>query len=146
MSIQCNSDKPVVMIAEDDIDDQLLLDVAFGAFKDSLEVQLVKDGEELMECLCPQGAQGPLPQPSLILLDLNMPKIDGRQALVEIKGRADLKDIPIVVWTTSSEEEDKIFCAKIGVSDFVTKPSDFLEMDAAIKEIVKTWLQLTPLK
>ena len=81
----------------------------------------------------------------LILRDLNMPKIDGWQALREIKGRADLKDIPIVIWTTSSEEEDKVFCAKAGIADYVTKPADFLELDAAIKKIVETWLHVQPI-
>jgi two-component system response regulator len=81
----------------------------------------------------------------LILLDLNMPKIDGWQALREIKGHADLKDIPIVIWTTSNEEEDKVFCENAGIADYVTKPADFLELDAAIKRIVETWLHVQPI-
>lgn len=143
MSPQLKADKPVVLIAEDDPDDRLLLEVAFRPFEKSLEVSFVQDGEELMEYLLHQGAYAdPLPHLGLILLDLNMPKIDGRKALVEIRGRADLKDIPIVIWTTSNEEEDRIFCAKAGASAYVTKPNNFSELDAAIRDIVKTWLQL----
>ncbi len=69
-----------------------------------------------------------------------MPKKDGREALMEIKGRADLKDIPLVVWTTSTFEEDRAFCTAAGASDYVPKPSSFAAMEAAIRDIVKVWL------
>lgn len=123
--------KPIVLIAEDDLDDRFLLEMIFRDFENSLEVKFVRDGQDLMEYLRAQEDRTRL---GLILLDLNMPKVDGWQALREIKGRADLKNIPIVVWTTSSEEEDKTFCAEIGVAGFVTKPANFLELNAAIKE------------
>ena len=99
MSTPHESDKPIVLVAEDDLDDILLMEMSFRVFENSLEAEYVKDGEELMEYLRDQETCTRL---GLILLDLNMPKIDGRQALLEIKGRADLKDIPIVIWTTMS--------------------------------------------
>jgi DNA-binding response OmpR family regulator len=118
--------------------------VAFADFDDSFELRFVKNGEELMEYLHHRGeyAKSMPPRPGLILLDLNMPKKDGRQALMEIKRRADLEGIPLVIWTISNEEEDRIFCAEAGASAYVTKPSNFLELDAAIRAIVEKWLKL----
>lgn len=139
MSALNSSAKPIVLIAEDDLDDKFLLEMSFRDFEDSLEVKFVKDGEELMEYLRDQQSCSRL---GLILLDLNMPKIDGWQALREIKG--DLKDVPIVIWTTSNEEEDKDFCVNAGAAEYVTKPGNFLDLDAAIKKIVKTWLPNSP--
>jgi CheY-like chemotaxis protein len=136
--------KPAILIAEDDPDDRLLLEVAFSALKDACYIFFVNDGEELMEYLHRRGAYAKSmpPRPGLILLDLNMPKKDGRQALVEIKGEADLKDIPLIVWTTSSVDEDIWLCGEAGADGYVTKPCSFLEMDAALRDIVKNWLQL----
>jgi two-component system response regulator len=139
MSAPRRDGKPIVLIAEDDLDDRFLLEMSFRDFEDSLEVKFVQDGGELMEYLRGQEARSHV---GLILLDLNMPKIDGWQALREIKGRADLKGIPIVIWTTSNEQEDKIFCAEAGAADFVTKPVNYLDVDSAIKKIVGTWLTL----
>ena len=136
--------KPTILIAEDDPDDRLLLKVAFADFDDSFELRFVENGEELMEYLHHRGeyAKSMPPKPGLILLDLNMPKKDGREALVEIKRRADLEGIPLVIWTTSNEEEDKVFCAEAGASAYVTKPGNYLDMEAAVRDIVKTQVQL----
>lgn len=141
MSTHCRDGKPVVLIAEDDLDDRLLLEMAFRDFGNSLEVEFVKDGEELMDYLRVQETRSHL---GLILLDLNMPKIDGRQALLEIKERADLKDIPVIIWTTSNEEEDKVFCSKAGAAGYVTKPVDYSDLEAAVKRIAETWLSVPP--
>jgi CheY-like chemotaxis protein len=132
------------LIAEDDQDDRLLLEVALRPFESSMEVKFVKDGEELMEYLLGRGAHAELPRLGLILLDLNMPKVDGRQALVEIRRRGELKDIPIVIWTTSNEEEDKAFCAKMGASDYITKPNEYVEMESVVKKVVESRLRLCP--
>jgi CheY-like chemotaxis protein len=82
------------------------------------------------------------PKPGLILLDLNMPKKDGRQALVEIKQDNRLQDIPIIVWTTSNTEEDMWLCGQAGADGYVTKPNNFADLNAAIEDIVEKWLQL----
>jgi len=82
------------------------------------------------------------PKPGLILLDLNMPKKDGRQSLVEIKQDPALKDIPLVVWTTSALEEDKLRSLGAGADGYVTKPSSFVELNEAIRVLYTQWLQL----
>lgn len=139
-------DKANILIAEDDADDRLLLEVVFKEFLEFCEIHFVEDGDSLMEYLLHEGIYGGIRprRPALILLDLHMPKKGGWQALVEIKGRADLKDIPVVIWTTSREEEDKLFCVEAGAADYVTKPSNFRELDAAVREILKKWLRITP--
>lgn len=132
--------REVVLIAEDDPDDQFLLKMAFRHFENSLEVRCVKDGEELMEFLLQQrriGDQSVRHQPKIIILDLNMPKVDGRQALIEINRRPDLNDIRVIVWTTSKSDEDRIFCAKRGATDYFTKPDNYLEVETVIKDVVK---------
>ncbi len=137
-----NSYRQTVLIAEDDVDDQVLLIEIFSRLVDCCEIRFVENGEELLEYLLHRnGCTDPAsPRPALILLDLHMPKKDGREALMEIKECADLKDIPLIVWTTSMVPEDRVFCAKAGASDYVTKPSSFVEMDEAINHIVRAWL------
>lgn len=139
-------DKANILIAEDDADDRLLLEVVFKEFREFCEIHFVEDGEGLMEYLLHQGEYAqPAPlRPALILLDLHMPRKGGWQALVEIKGSADLTDIPVVIWTTSKEEEDKLFCVEAGAAGYVTKPSNFSELDAAVREILKKWLRIKP--
>lgn len=139
--------KPTILIAEDDPDDRLLLEVALSEIcENDCVILFVKDGEELMDYLLHQNRydEAAPPRPALILLDLNMPRKDGRQALLEIREAAELKEIPVVVWTTSGEEEDRRFCAESGASDYVTKPNTFLEISAALRIIIKTWLSLPP--
>jgi DNA-binding response OmpR family regulator len=75
----------------------------------------------------------------LILLDLNMPKKDGRQALLEIKADPDLQRIPVVIWTTSVEREDKIYCKKAGADAFVTKPANYAELINSVKAFVSKY-------
>lgn len=139
--------KPTILIAEDDPDDRLLLEVALSEICESECVILfVKDGEELMDYLLHLNryAEAAPPRPALILLDLNMPRKDGREALLEIRGAAGLREIPVVVWTTSGEEEDRRFCAESGASDYFTKPNTFLEISASLRIIIKTWLSFPP--
>jgi CheY-like chemotaxis protein len=146
MSTPCKRDKLPVLIAEDDLDDRLLLEEAFRSFKDDCELYFVKDGEELMDYLQHRGRYADpksSPKPGLILLDLNMPRKDGRQSLVEIKQDADLKDIPLIVWTTSALEEDRLKCLGAGADGYVTKPSSFVELNEAIRALYVDWLQIS---
>ena len=131
--------KLTVLIAEDDPDDRFFLEEALEDYKDVLDISFVEDGEKLMEYLRRRG-QRAFPQPHLILLDLNMPKKDGRQALLEIKRSKKLKDIPVIIWTTSAMEGDKRFCKEAGAEGFVTKPDNFADLSSAVKEIIQTWL------
>jgi len=136
--------KPTILIAEDDADDRIFLEQALEEFNDVLGLHFVEDGEKLIEYLHHRGEYTkPMPpKPALILLDLNMPRKNGREALLEIKEEADLRDIPLIVWTTSSEEEDIRLSSDAGAEGYVTKPCNFIEIKAAIKDIVKKWLQL----
>jgi CheY-like chemotaxis protein len=139
-----NRKRLAVLIAEDDLDDRLLLEEAFAAYQDICELHFVKDGEELMEYLRQSGRYADpesSPKPGLILLDLNMPRKDGRQSLVEIKEDPGLRDIPIVVWTTSALEEDKLRCLGAGADGYVTKPSSFGELNEAIRALYLDWLR-----
>ena len=128
-----------ILMAEDDPDDRFLVQEAFREIGSCGDLRFVEDGEELMQYLGRAGKYAdPMlsPRPALILLDLNMPKKDGRQALVEIKTDPDLQKIPVVVWTTSDEREDKAECEKAGASSFITKPLKYSELVDAVRNIV----------
>lgn len=146
MSVFHSKDRIPILIAEDDPDDRLLLEEAFQAFKNKCELYFVEDGEILMEYLHHLGRYTDLrssPRPGLILLDLNMPKKDGRQALLEIKNDPRLKEIPLIIWTTSSLKEDNVRCREAGADEYLTKPSSFAELDETIRRLMWVWLRLS---
>jgi CheY-like chemotaxis protein len=119
---------PSVLMADDDEDDCLLASSAFQEAGMAAKLCLVADGKELMDYLNRNGTfcdPAQSPRPNLILLDLNMPRKDGREALVEIKSDPRLNTIPIVILTTSRQERDIVLCKKAGAVDFVTKPASF---------------------
>jgi len=121
---------PVILMADDDEDDCLLAGLAFEKAGMVVEWHIVRDGSELMDYLYRRGRfSGPAPDPfpDLILLDLNMPKKDGREALREIKSDPSLMGIPVVILTTSREERDIVLCNEAGASSFTTKPVMFEE-------------------
>jgi two-component system, response regulator len=131
-----------VLMAEDDPDDRFLIEQAFLELESRGDLRFVEDGEELINYLFRSGKYADpslSPRPSLILLDLNMPKKDGRQALVEIRNDPGLQNIPVVVWTTSNEIEDKTECQKAGASSYVTKPVSYAELVEAVKELVSKY-------
>jgi CheY-like chemotaxis protein len=128
-----------IVIAEDDPDDRFILQQAFRELGTGAGLRFVEDGEELMHYLRRSGKYVDLllsPRPALILLDLNMPKKDGRQALIEIKADPDLQGIPVAVWTASEEVENKIQCEKTGADVFVTKPVRYAELLDTIRKVV----------
>jgi two-component system, response regulator len=134
-----------VLMAEDDPDDRFLLEQAFRDLESKGEVRFVEDGEQLMDYLLRQEkyAHSELcPRPTLILLDLNMPKKDGRQALREIKSEPALAKIPVVVWTTSDLEEDMAYCRKAGADSYITKPTGYSELVEALRDIGRRYLSL----
>jgi CheY-like chemotaxis protein len=131
-----------VLMAEDDPDDRFLMEQAFLEVGTAGDLRFVEDGEELMHYLhrCKSDTDPMLsPPPALIFLDLNMPKKDGRQALVEIKADPDLRGIPVVIWTTSSEREDRIYCQKAGADVFVTKPASQSELINSVRRLVERY-------
>jgi CheY-like chemotaxis protein len=137
-----------ILIADDDPDDRELTRDALAECRLANEVCFVKDGEELMEFLDRRGEYSSLsdaPLPGLILLDLNMPRKDGREALKEIKARPELRRIPIVVLTTSKAEEDILRTYDLGVNSYVTKPVTFESLVETIKVIGKYWFEIVEL-
>src|SRR6187200_2976711 len=117
-----------ILLADDDPDDRQLTKEAFAECHLANVVHFVEDGEQLMDYLLRRGTYVSMkdaPLPGLVLLDLNMPRKDGREALKEIKAHPDLRRIPIVVLTTSKAEEDILRTYDLGVNSYITKPVTF---------------------
>jgi CheY-like chemotaxis protein len=132
--------KPVtILLADDDEEDRELTRDALQDARLANEMKFVVDGQELMDYLRREGDYADpsvdAPRPGIILLDLNMPKKDGREALAEIKADESLRRIPVVVLTTSKDEEDVFRTYDLGVSSFITKPVTF----AGLVDVMRTW-------
>ena len=127
---------PLILMADDDNEDCMLAKDAFDAAETCCLMQFVPDGLELLKFL--SGADT---LPSLILLDLNMPQKDGRQALIEIKSEPALQHIPIVILTTSELQEDVDLTLKAGAELFITKPATFDEWVEMMKSPAERWLR-----
>jgi len=137
-----------ILLAEDDDDDFYLTERALKENRLRNEISRVKDGEELMRYLRHGGEfskSQQAPEPSLILLDLNMPKMDGREALREIKSDPILHHIPVVVLTTSRAEEDVVRSYEFGVNSFITKPLTFQALVEAMKALGRYWFEVVAL-
>lgn len=141
--------KPVnILIAEDDPDDRLMTQDAFRENHLKNDLFFVEDGEQLMNYLNGIGKysdRSKYPMPGLILLDLNMPKKDGREALKEIKLNNELKRIPIVILTTSKAEEDVIKSYDLGVNCFITKPVTFQGLVDVTNVLGRYWFEIVEL-
>lgn len=141
--------KPItILLADDDEDDRMLAKDALTDSRLVNDLHVVVDGEELMDYLLRRGgyeAQADSPRPGLILLDLNMPKMDGREALKEIKSNPNLRQIPIVVLTTSKAEEDIYRTYDLGANSFITKPMMFDSLVKVMKDIGKYWFEIVEL-
>ena len=128
-----------ILMADDDQDDRELTQDALKGTSLTNEVRFAVDGQDLMDYLRRAGCYAdPLvdaPRPGIILLDLNMPKKDGREALAEIKSDEALRQIPVVVLTTSNDEADIFRTYNLGVNSFITKPVTF----AGLVEVMRTW-------
>ena len=129
------SEQWTILIAEDDPDDRLILQAAFDAGGLSTHLRFVTDGEELMDFLNTNEHEEKGLSRYILVLDLNMPKKDGRRALWEIRQNPTLRHLPVVVLTTSSAERDLEYCTKLGISDYVTKPNNFDELIEFAKSI-----------
>lgn len=137
-----------ILIADDDEDDCLLAREALVESRLANELRFVKDGEELMDYLHRRGKyslKSNSPRPGLILLDLNMPKKDGREALKEIKADPNLRQIPIVVLTTSKAEDDIYKIYDLGANSFITKPVTFSSLVEVMKTLGKYWFEIVEL-
>ncbi len=137
-----------ILVADDDADDRMMIKDALEESRVANDLHFVKDGEELLDYLCHRNAyaaMGAAPRPGLILLDLNLPKKDGREALKEIKSDAELRRIPVVVLTTSKAEEDIYRTYDLGVNSFITKPVVFESLVELMKTLGKYWFQIVEL-
>lgn len=142
--------KPItILMADDDEEDCELTRDALADSRLVNELRFVSDGQELMDYLRRQGAYSrpgaDAPRPGIILLDLNMPKKDGREALGEIKADESLRRIPIIVLTTSKDEEDVFRTYDLGVNSFITKPVTFGELCEVMHTWTRYWLEIVEL-
>jgi CheY-like chemotaxis protein len=132
----------LIVMAEDDSDDQLLVKDAINECGWEGSVCFVQNGEELLNYLLhrgPYAAPGTAPRPGLILLDLNMPRKDGREALRDIKADADLRRIPVVVLTTSRADTDIGAAYDLGANSFISKPVQFEELVNVMRRLQQYW-------
>ena len=137
-----------IVLADDDPDDRQLTRDAFVENRLANSLDCVEDGEELLDYLHRRGKFGNLgntPLPGLILLDLNMPRKDGREALKELKANPDFRRIPIVVLTTSKAEEDILRSYDLGVNSYITKPVTFKSLVEIVKVLGRYWFELVEL-
>ena len=146
--MRIDRDAIVILLADDDEDDRLLTADALRAAKVANELKIVRDGEELMDYLCHRGnyaLPAAAPRPGLILLDLNMPKKDGREALREIKADPELRSIPVVILTTSRTEAEINRTYDLGANSFMAKPVTFESLVQAMAVITDYWFQIVEL-
>ncbi|MEV6260024.1 response regulator [Streptomyces sp. NPDC051784] len=128
--------KPIeVLLVEDDPGDELMTREAFEDNKIRNTLHVVRDGQEALDFLYRQGQYPDAPRPDLVLLDLNLPRYDGRQVLEKIKTDPELALIPVVVLTTSSAEEDILRSYKLHANAYVTKPVDLEQFIGAVRQI-----------
>ncbi len=140
---------PSILMADDDAEDRLLAREAMAECHFDNDLHFVKNGEELMDYLRNHGEYADAkanPEPSLILLDLNMPKMDGRTALGKIKSDPKLRSIPVVVLTTSTAEEDLAKSYDLGANSYISKPADFSGLVKIMKELGRYWFDTVELR
>ncbi len=133
-----------ILIAEDDADDRFLLQAAFeeNGFDDRL--QFVENGVEMLEFLQARKQNGlPATLPRFILMDLNMPKKDGREVLGELKQHPDLKNIPVVVFSTTNNEQEMRRCYELGANSYITKPNSFESLLKTVAALRSYWIHYT---
>ena len=134
-----------VLLVEDDPGDEMLTREAFEENKIANRLHVVRDGEEALDFLYRRGKHSDAPRVDLMLLDLNLPKYDGRQVLEQIRTDPELTHLPVVILTTSSSEEDVLRSYKLHANAYVTKPVDFDNFIAAIRQIDDFFLTLVQL-
>jgi CheY-like chemotaxis protein len=137
-----------ILIADDDAEDRMLITDALKESRLRNNIQCVENGEELMQLLRNKGKfsdKKKYPLPGIILLDLNMPKMDGREALKEIKADKKLASIPVIVLTTSKAELDIVKTYNLGVNSYITKPVSFSALVDIMKTLNKYWFEIVKL-
>lgn len=140
--------KVYVLVAEDDADDRLLIKKAFQDVSSFGHLVCVENGVELIKYLrrdAPYDNSEKYPVPQIVLLDLNMPKKDGRQTLKEIKEDKELSKIPVIVLTTSKQQDDIDCMYRLGTNSYIAKPSSFEELMRVAREIESYWFKTVQL-
>ena len=143
-----NHNKPItILMADDDADDRQLTKEALEEGRLINDVRFVENGEELLEYLRREGkyADADAPRPGLILLDLNMPRKDGRAVLAEIKNDPEFRTIPVVVLTTSKADEDVYRSYDLGVNSYIVKPVTFEALVDILQTLEKYWFEIVEL-
>jgi CheY-like chemotaxis protein len=137
-----------ILMADDDPDDRLLTADALKEARLINDIRFVENGVELLEYLRRQGkfaAPADAPRPGLILLDLNMPKMDGRTVLKELKSDSELRSIPVVILTTSKDDEDVYRSYDLGVNSYIVKPVTFEALVDILQTLEKYWFEIVEL-
>jgi len=136
----------VILVVEDDLGDQILIQEALLSTSVPKKIHIVGDGEQALEFLNQSGRFAPpvdAPRPDLILLDLNMPRLGGKEVASRVKVDPELKQIPMVAFTTSCREEDVADCYALGLNSYVQKPTDFDNFQATLQSLEQYWLQVS---
>lgn len=137
-----------LLMADDDEDDRMMARSALESSRLANDLRFVFDGEELMDYLLRRGEYADparSPRPGLILLDLNMPRKDGREALREIKADPELRRIPVIVLTTSKAEQDVLATYDLGANSYIVKPVTFAQLVTTMKSIGQYWFEIVAL-
>ena len=134
-----------LLLAEDDVEDQMLIRKAFERSRLANRMDIVNDGEELLDYLHRRGAFKDADPPDLLLLDLNMPRMDGREALKAIKADPKLRGLPVIVLTTSSADEDILRSYDLGVSSYIEKPVTFEKLVEVVAALGRYWFEIVKL-
>ncbi|MGE0683837.1 MAG: response regulator, partial [Candidatus Binatia bacterium] len=132
-----------ILIAEDDAEDQKLIREALAGNRLANHLYFVNDGEELLDYLHRRGKYsdpGSAPYPGIVLLDLNMPRKDGREALKLIRANPALNSLPVIVLTTSEAEEDIEQCYSLGANSYITKPVSFADLLKTMQAVTRYWV------
>ena len=148
MTMEEQKDPVTILLAEDDPEDRYLIGEALYECRIDHDLHAVEDGNELLDYLFRRekySDPASSPRPGLIILDLNMPRKDGREALEQIKGDFELRRIPIVVLTQSRAEEDILSSYDLGVSGYISKPVSYMGLLNAIKAVGEYWLNIASL-
>ena len=135
----------IILLAEDNADDVELMRISFDRAKFAVNLQHVANGEDCIAFLRREGRFAAAPVPDLLLLDLNMPRMDGREVLAEIVRDPELCKLPVVVLTTSASDEDVLAAYKLRCSSYIVKPVDFEQFSQVVRGISAYWFTLVVL-
>ncbi len=140
--VDLNGAKTTLLLIEDGEADQQLVARALQSAKIKTDLYIVDNGEDGLAFLRGDGEHSGSPRPDLILLDLNLPRIDGKQVLREIRADEKLREIPVVMLTTSSEERDIVESYRLGVNAYITKPMEAQDFMESVQKLEEFWFDL----